>query len=30
MLPDLFFIKSLLSGAGNITGFFNTEKKTET
>ena len=27
---DLFLVKLLLSGGGNITGFPNTEKKTET
>ena len=27
---DLFYIKSLLIGAGNMTGFPNTEKKTKT
>jgi len=28
-LYDLFFIRPLLSGAGDITGFSNTEKKAE-
>ena len=29
-LHDLFFVKPLLSEAGNMTGFSNTEKKAET